>query len=50
MYTKAPIYANTNRPNIKDAEKNTTAIKSNTTIINAEHKKHIRKKNNPRDI
>jgi hypothetical protein len=50
MYTRNSIYTNTNRPNLKDAKKNTTPIKSNTAIINAEQKKHIRKKNNPRDI
>jgi hypothetical protein len=50
MYTRNPIYTITNRPNLKEAERNTTAIKSNTTIINAEQKKYIRKKNKPRDI
>jgi hypothetical protein len=52
MYTRNPEYTTTNRPKPNDAEKNTTAIKSNTTviIINTEQKKHIRKKNKPRDI
>jgi hypothetical protein len=50
MYTRNPIYTTTNRPNLKDAEKNTTAIKSNIAIINVQQKKHIRKKNKSRDI